>query len=333
MANAIKPKSTTTASKVPAAGDLVTGEIATNLADGVLFLKKADNSIATFEANNGTVESVGMTVPTGLTITGSPITSTGTLAITFTSGYAIPTTSSQATWDTGYSERRQWDGGSTNLNAATARSSLGLVIGSNVQAWDADLDSISGLAGTSGLLKKTAANTWSLDTSAGVPTGSLFPFAGSSAPTGYLLCDGTAVSRTTYATLFGVIGSTYGAGNGSTTFNVPDLRGRMALGAGTGLGLNASGTGTPAGTAQTARTAGQWGGEETHLLTTAEMPAHNHASSNGMLAYVGAGGGANLTTGTTWQNYNLSAVMSNTGGGGRHATVPPFVVLNYLIKT
>lgn len=165
MANPIKPKSTTTASKVPATGDLLTGELACNLADGVLFLKKSDGSIATFGTGSGTVSSVAMTVPTGLTITGSPITTTGTLAITFTSGYSIPTTSKQTTWDTAYSERQQWDGGSTNLVAATARTSLGLVIGTNVQAWDADLDSIAALAGTSGLLKKTAANTWSLDTS------------------------------------------------------------------------------------------------------------------------------------------------------------------------
>lgn len=165
MANPIKPKSTTTASKVPATGDLLTGELACNLADGVLFLKKSDGSIATFGTGSGTVSSVAMTVPTGLTITGSPITTTGTLAITFTSGYSIPTTSKQTTWDTAYSERQQWDGGSTNLVAATARTSLGLVIGTNVQAWDADLDAIAALAGTSGLLKKTAANTWSLDTS------------------------------------------------------------------------------------------------------------------------------------------------------------------------
>lgn len=63
--------------------------------------------------------------------------------------------------------------------------------------------------------------------------GLIFPYAGSSAPTGFLLCDGSAVSRTTYAELFALIGITYGAGDGSTTFNVPDLRGSVIIGAGT----------------------------------------------------------------------------------------------------
>jgi microcystin-dependent protein len=62
--------------------------------------------------------------------------------------------------------------------------------------------------------------------------GIIFPYAGSSAPTGFLLCDGSAVSRTTYADLYALIGTTYGAGNGSTTFNVPDLRGSVIVGAG-----------------------------------------------------------------------------------------------------
>jgi len=65
-----------------------------------------------------------------------------------------------------------------------------------------------------------------------VPIGSLFPFAGSSAPTGYLICNGDAVSRATYADLFTLISDTYGAGNGSTTFNLPDLRSRLPIGAG-----------------------------------------------------------------------------------------------------
>lgn len=73
-----------------------------------------------------------------------------------------------------------------------------------------------------------------------VPTGAILPYGGSSAPSNFLLCDGTAVSRSTYATLFGVIGTSYGSGNGSTTFNLPDFRGRTTVGAGTGT-VTASG--------------------------------------------------------------------------------------------
>lgn len=74
---------------------------------------------------NGTVTSVAMTVPTGLSISGTPITTSGTLALTLTTGYSIPTTASQTNWDSAYTQRLQWDGGSTNLVAATGRTSLG----------------------------------------------------------------------------------------------------------------------------------------------------------------------------------------------------------------
>jgi hypothetical protein len=74
----------------------------------------------------GTVTSVGLTVPTGLTVSGSPITTSGTLAISLAAGYSIPTTASQGNWDTAYSERLRWDGGSTGLDAGTGRTSLGL---------------------------------------------------------------------------------------------------------------------------------------------------------------------------------------------------------------
>lgn len=80
----------------------------------------------------GTVTSVAMTVPTGLSISGSPITSAGTLAVTLTAGYSIPTTTSQTNWDTAYTDRNKWDGGSTGLVAATGRTSLGgTTVGSN----------------------------------------------------------------------------------------------------------------------------------------------------------------------------------------------------------
>jgi microcystin-dependent protein len=100
------------------------------------------------------------------------------------------------------------------------------------------------------------------------PVGMISPYAGSTSPTGWLLCNGAAVSRTTYASLFTVTSTTYGAGDGTTTFNVPDLRGRTAIGAGTGTGL-------------TARTLGATTGVESVTLTAAQsgLPAHTHTNS------------------------------------------------------
>ena len=90
-------------------------------------------TITSNDQYTGTVTSVGMTVPTGLSISGSPITTSGTLALTFTAGYSIPTTASQTNWDSAYTQRLQWDGGSTNLVAATGRTSLGATtLGANI---------------------------------------------------------------------------------------------------------------------------------------------------------------------------------------------------------
>jgi len=98
----------------------------------------ADNTVSALDAptfraaigagtssTTGTVTSVAMTVPTGLTVAGTPITASGTLAVTLTAGYSIPTTTSQTNWDTAYTDRLKWDGGSTGLTAATGRISLG----------------------------------------------------------------------------------------------------------------------------------------------------------------------------------------------------------------
>ena len=90
-------------------------------------------------------------------------------------------------------------------------------------------------------------------------------YAGSIAPSGYLICDGSEVSRTTYASLFAAIGTSYGAGNGSSTFDLPDLQGRVAV------GLDTSQPGFDSLDA--------FGGELTHSLTTAELPSHAHSGS------------------------------------------------------
>ena len=96
-------------------------------------LQLSPPSIPFSGVGTGTVTSVNMTVPTGLVVSGNPITTSGTLAVTFDTGYAIPTTAKQAQWDTAYSERQQWDGGATNLVAATGRTSLGATtVGGNM---------------------------------------------------------------------------------------------------------------------------------------------------------------------------------------------------------
>lgn len=102
-----------------------------------------------------------------------------------------------------------------------------------------------------------------------IPPGVLLAYVAAAAPAGWLLCDGSAQSRSTFAALFAVIGTAYGAGDGSTTFNLPDLRGRVPIGSGTAAGANGA----------TAHALGSMGGEETHLLSTPEMPAHTHTGT------------------------------------------------------
>ena len=148
----------------------------------------------------------------------------------------------------------------------------------------------------------------------GVPSGVLLPFAGGTVPDGYLLCDGSAVNRTTYARLFAAIGTTWGAGNGSTTFNLPDGRGRTLIGAGTGSGL-------------TERTLGETLGEESHVLITDEMPAHDHEYTRRAAAFQANTGTINVTATT-----NSTANTGSTGGGAAHNNMQPSFVGNWIIK-
>lgn len=181
--------------------------------------------------------------------------------------------------------------------------------------------------------------------SAAVPLihcGAILPYGGAAAPAGFLLCDGSAVSRTTYAALFALLGTAYGAGNGSTTFNVPDLRGRSPLGSGTGAGL-------------TARAIGQSGGEESHALNSGEGPTHTHTATVTDPGHSHAAGpnihpSAGWTGGTPYIQvgdsnptmYNISVIASatgitvanaNSGSGMAHNTLHPYCVTNFIIKT
>ena len=187
--------------------------------------------------------------------------------------------------------------------------------------------------------------TW-IDAGGGVPTpaGVVSMYAGSSAPTGYLLCDGAAVSRATYADLFAAISTTYGPGDGSTTFNVPNLKGRVPV------GLDAAQAEFDA--------LGETGGEKTHVLTTPEIPAHSHGvtdpthnhTQNSFAPRIvnsGTAGTVGVQGASTASNANASNApttavnqaaatgisIQNAGGGGAHQNLQPYLTLNFIVKT
>lgn len=156
------------------------------------------------------------------------------------------------------------------------------------------------------------------------PAGVVLPFAGSTAPTGWLLCFGQAVSRTTYAALFTALGTAYGAGDGSTTFALPDLRGRIPGGK-DNMGGSAASRLTMAGSGVDGLALGASGGAQTHTLTTGEMPAHSHTQA--MTTSVGG-----LTAGGVAAS-NTGSQTGTTGSGLAHNNTQPTIVLNYIVKT
>lgn len=139
----------------PAAFSASGSVISFNTRTGAVTLTSGDVTTALgFTPGQGTVTSVAASVPTGLTVTGSPVTGSGTLAFSYTAGYSIPTTTKQSEWDTAYGWGNHASAG--YLTSATAATTY--------QPLDGDLTAIAALSGTSGLLKKTAANTYTLDT-------------------------------------------------------------------------------------------------------------------------------------------------------------------------
>ena len=176
------------------------------------------------------------------------------------------------------------------------------------------------------------------------PSGSIMMYGGSSAPTGYLLCDGSAVSRSTYSDLFTAIGTTYGTGDGSTTFNLPNLKGKVVV------GLDSGDTSFDA--------LGETGGEKTHTLSVSEMPSHTHTqnahshnvgldgSDDGTMDVQAVQEGSSIVF-SGWRfdvgatngglrkfiASKVTATNQNTGGGEAHNNLQPYIVFNYIIKT
>lgn len=164
----------------------------------------------------------------------------------------------------------------------------------------------------------------------GVPPGVILAFAGTAEPSGWVMCYGQALSRTGEAAeLFAKIGTTFGSGDGSTTFNVPDMRGRVAAGV-DNMGGTTAGRVTSGGSGVAGNTLGAAGGSEVHTLTTAQIPAHTHGMSQAMPAITNGAGGVNRASSNTADK--LSGTSDSTGGGGAHNNVQPTIMLNYIIK-
>lgn len=482
MANIIKPKRSYTASSVPTASSA--GEMSVNVTDGKIWVTNAAGTANVLVASMAIADHTGTTdnitqgstnkyyadslARAALSSTATGLTYTNTTGVfSLTSGYAIPTTTKQTNWDTAFSNYAQWDGGATGLTAATGRTSLGLVIGTNVQASSTSLTSLAGLTyASASLVKMTAAGTFGLDTStyltgnqtvtlsgdvsgsgstaitttlatvsiakggtgqttanAGLnallpsqtsnngkyltsngtdsswgavvggpaftvsatapvspasgdrwydtstgsyliyfndgtssqwvetsnsgmvsnPTGTIIPFAGANAPSGFLLCDGSSVSSSNYLALHSVISNTYGGtaytGAAALSFTLPDYRGRVLIGAGTGSGL-------------TARTLGGTVGTESHTVSSSNISqfstgnagSHTHTLSKEVLTYMGSGGDRyDPYPGSVWKGSAGAGLTLDTKPDHTHtvgsasptaiSNMPPAIGVNYLIKT
>lgn len=190
------------------------------------------------------------------------------------------------------------------------------------------------------------------------PVGSMMAFAGAIAPSGWLFCYGQAVNRETYAALWTAISSAHGSGDGSTTFNLPDLRGRVPAGK-DDMGGTAAGRLTTGGSGVNGAALGAVGGAETQTLTASQMPAHTHAFTTGPAGahahnlgttldfmtnpYLSTGmtddngsqrghtPGVNINTSEAPAHTHTGTTDSN-GSGAAHPNAQPTIVLNWIIK-
>ena len=180
----------------------------------------------------------------------------------------------------------------------------------------------------------------------GIPLGGMIEFTGTTAPnSAFVLPYGQAISRTTYAAYFALVGTAYGAGDGSTTFNVIDKRGRVSAGKDDMGGSTAGRIGsvaTDSGTI-TGTTLGSAGGSATHALTIAEMPSHSHTDSGhshtssrniptfdlGGTSTVGGGSTVGYNANQLQAAPTSTANLQNTGGGGAHAMLQPTIIVNF----
>ncbi len=185
-------------------------------------------------------------------------------------------------------------------------------------------DTPSSYSGQANKLVRVNAGETGLEFIIGIPVGlGPLPWPTDTPPSGWLLCDGSAVSRTTYSALFAVIGTTFGPGDGSTTFNLPDMRGRVPLGQDDMGGVSANRV-----TNAQADIIGGSAGAENHQLTIAEMPSHNH----GVQINDATSAGPNRKPETAGIQNTYAWPSDYTGGNQVHNNMQPYLTLNYIIK-
>jgi len=191
-----------------------------------------------------------------------------------------------------------------------------------------------------------AVTTSKLAVDARVPVGVMIDFAGTTAPTGWLMCYGQAIPRGTFADLFTAIGITYGAGDGTTTFNLPDCRGRVAAGKDNMGGSSANRLTTPV----NGDVLGEAGGLETHTLTIAELANHAHTINDPTHAHntlspvvrnlfptvtsfgMTAAGNLDPNNVATTDPRSIGITINASGSGASHANVQPTIIFNKIIK-
>ena len=168
----------------------------------------------------------------------------------------------------------------------------------------------------------------------GIPTGTIVPWSTGSVPTGFLECNGAAVSRSTYSALFAIVGTTYGAGDGASTFNLPDLQDNVAMGKSGTKALASTGG------ANTVAASGTVGGSTANAtLSTAQLASHSHtytARQGGGNSPFNAGSGlsdSSANTGNTGSGSGHSHNMSATFTGSATSVVQPYLTIIYIIKT
>jgi microcystin-dependent protein len=172
----------------------------------------------------------------------------------------------------------------------------------------------------------------------GIPTATIVPWSSASVPTGFLECNGQAVSRSTYSALFAIVGTTYGAGDGSSTFLVPDLQDNVAVGKSPGKALASSGG------ANTVTSTGNVGGSTANAtLSTPQLASHSHTLPffrNPPFTPAGSVGGANQnsnaatkSTAASGSGSGHSHNMSATFSGDATSVLQPYLTIIYVIKT